>query len=621
MSNSLSVKTVRGTLDLKRSRFVWFRFAPYLRKYWFPMMLALASAVGATVMSLAMPWTLKVIFDYVLSDLMRGSVLANLIDRVAHNPRQVLAWVIGAILLIAVLEGLFNYVRDVLLAQVGQKIVGRLRQNLFDHLQTLGPTELDHRRTGDLLARLTGDIIMLRQMLTSVIVLLIESMMTMVVMLGAIFLISWRIGLVVVVLMPVTGLFAWVLSKRIRVVARGQREKEGRVSNIAHDVISSMLTIQAYNREAIEGERFGRFNRSTVRAGVKTTKLESKLYGLIALNSAITLSVILFIGVQSVLDAQITAGDLIVLLAYWRGFAKPMRRVSKVTGQVAKSTACGERVAEILDIKPAIRDRASAITLSDPDGSIRFDGVTFKYGCDSVSALSDVSFMIKPGERIAVVGPSGAGKSTLIKLILRFYDPIEGGVYFGGHDVRGLTQASLRKHIAWVQQETVLYGFTVAENITLGRPDATADQVDQVARLVCADQFIKALPSGYDTILGQSGLTLSGGERQRLALARALLREPKLLLLDEPATGLDAQTRDIVTRCWMTDANQATTVVICHRLREMDRFDRVLVFDRGRLLAADTHAALLETCALYANAYSAEHAQPDFTFNKGVAVC
>ncbi len=621
MSPRLTIKTARGTLDINRSRSVWARFVPYIRRHWRAMALASLAAIGATLMTLAMPWTIKVIFDYVLSDKMRGTPLANLIDSFADSPQQVLWLVILFLLVIAVLDGVFNYTRDVLLAQTGQKIVGRLRQKLFDHLQQLTPTELEHRRTGDLLARLTGDIIMLRQMLTGTVVLLLESVLMMGVMLAAMFYINPVIGLVVVMLMPITLTFAWLVSRRIRSIARSQREKEGEVSNIAHDVLSAMPTIQAYNREAVEAERFGRYNRSTIRAGVKTTKLESRLYRLVSFNSAVTLSVILLVGVRAVLASQITAGDLLVIVAYWRGFSKPMRRVSKVASQIAKSTACGERVGELLDLKPSITDRHTATDLNQIDGRIRFEDVTFAYKAQTPPVLRGVDFEVTQGERIAVVGSSGAGKSTLIKLLLRFYDPDQGAVRIDGVDIRDITRSSLRHHIGWVQQETVLFGLTIAENIALGRVEASREMVADAARRVQAHGFIESLPDGYDTVLGQSGLTLSGGERQRIALARALLREPHILLLDEPATGLDARTRQVVTQCWMSDQNRATTIVICHRLRDMARFDRILVLDAGAVLAFDNHEALIRSCPEYANAHATEQggsAESSYTQEAGV---
>jgi ATP-binding cassette subfamily B protein/subfamily B ATP-binding cassette protein MsbA len=334
--------------------------------------------------------------------------------------------------------------------------------------------------------------------------------------------------------------------------------------------------------------------------------LESKLYRTLSLASAVGLCAILYVGVRAVLTGSMTAGDLLVFISYLRGLNKPLRSLSKLSGQVAKATACGQRVAEIFAIPAQVRDRSDARTLDDVRGMIEFDSVGFGYE-PGIPALSDVSLRVAPGERIAVVGPTGAGKSTLIKLLLRFYDPQTGCVRIDGTDVRDVTVESLRRQIGWVHQDTILFGMTVAENIALGRSDAEAELVRAVARRVQADEFIRALPNGYDTVLGQSGLTLSGGQRQRLALARALLRAPGILLLDEPATGLDALTRQLVEEAWMSPENRATTLVICHRLHAMERFDRIVVLSGGKLAECGQHTKLLAANQLYAEMFAAGH--------------
>lgn len=610
MSWLRSIKTRRGRLDLNEAATVWRRFRRYTRRHVGTLALAILASLGATVMVLLMPWPIKIVFDYVLSDTMRGTWLADLLDRVAGTPMNALTWACGAIIVMAVLDGLFNYWRDVLLAQTGQRIVGRLRQDVFKHLQTLPPSEFERRRTGDLLTRLTGDILMMRQMLTDALVTFGQGVLMILGLTIAMFCLSVTLGLITLIAVPMTAWATVRISKQIRLATRQAREKESAVANIAHDVISAMPIIQAFNRETVEKERFARFNRSTIRAGVRTTKLESRLYRTVAISSALAMCAILFVGVRSVVAGEMTAGDLLVFIAYLRALSKPMRRISKVTGQIAKATTCGQRLVEILNIQPLVQDAPEAVELPPVEGAISFDRVNFAYP-DGRRVLHEVQLQITAGERVAIVGHSGAGKSTLIKLLLRFYDPTSGRLLVDGVDLRCVTRQSLRRQIGWVHQDTVLFGLTVAENIALAKGDASPQEIAEVARRVQADRFIDSMPDGYDTLLGQSALTLSGGERQRLALARALLHKPRILLLDEPATGLDAVTRRIVSETWMAAENQATTIVICHRLYEMERFDRVIMFDQGRLIAAVPHHELLRQCPDYAQAYDADRMEAD----------
>jgi ATP-binding cassette subfamily B protein len=371
-----------------------------------------------------------------------------------------------------------------------------------------------------------------------------------------------------------------------------------------------MAIVQAFNRERTEQERFARQNRGSIRAGITTTRLESKLYRVVSLGSAVGLCLILYVGVRHVLDQAMTAGDLLVFLSYLRAVNKPMRNLAKLSGQLAKATACGQRVAELFAIVPSIRERSDAEALGTLHGAIEFDRVSFEYE-PGTRALSEVSLSIAPGERIALVGHTGAGKTTLVKLLLRFEDPLEGSVRVDGHDLKSVTLLSLRSRIGWVHQDTILFGMSVAENIALGRPDADLDQIRAAARAVQADEFVEALPNGYDTVLKQGATNLSGGQRQRLALARALLREPAILLLDEPATGLDARTRRLVEQAWLSERNTATSIVICHFLHNMERFDRILVLSRGRIVDQGSHRDLLARgCTAYSELLTEGERQP-----------
>lgn len=585
-------KTRRGRLDLAQAGSVWRRFAHYSRKELPTLLGASLAAIGVVAMQLAQPWPIKLIFDQVLAGGGGDSWFGRTLMQFAPDATAALLYICAAVLAIAVLDSIFAYARDVMLAQTGQRVVGRLRHDLFKHLQKLAPRDFDRHHTSGLLLRLTGDIQMLRQMLVGGIVSMGENGLLIAAMIAAMIWLNPLLAFLGACTIPLTAWATWRISRQITKATNAQREREGEVASIAGDVLGAMAVVQAFNRERLELERFARQNRSSVRAGIKTTRLESRLYRVVSLGSAVGLCLILFVGVRNVLDKSMTAGELLVFLAYLRAVTKPMRNIAKLSAQVAKATACGQRVAELFAITPTIRERDGATTLERLRGEIVFENVSFAYSSD-VKALDGISLQFAPGERVALVGHTGAGKSTLVKLLLRFEDPTEGRVTLDAFDLRDVTLLSLRSRIGWVHQDTVLFGMTVAENIALGCPDADDQRIRAVAKMVQADEFVEKLPQGYDTILKQHAVDLSGGQRQRLALARALLREPAILLLDEPATGLDARTRRLVEQAWMSERNTATTLVICHHLQDMERFDRVVVLSRGKVVDQGTHRELL----------------------------
>ncbi len=599
------IKTRRGKLDLGEAGSLWLRFAPFVRPHSWRLAGAFVAALAAMLTQLAAPWPIQLIFDSVLSVQAPPSWtrLGWMPDLTSPGGLLVAACI--AILAIGALDALFSHVRDVAMADVGQRVVGKVRRDLFAHLQTLPPSVYERRSTGDLLMRLTGDIPMIRVMLVGAMITVGQAGLTVVAMVAAMILLNPLLAAVGLATIPLTFIAGWRISKKIQKATKDQREKESMVANIAHDVLGAMSIIQAFNRESVEHKRFSREERSTVRAGLRTTRLESKLYRTVALASAAATCVILYLGVDSVLRGRMTAGQLLVFIAYLRSLGKPMRQVTKVAGQLAKATTCAERIADIFAIPSVVKDVPGSQPLSDVRGAIAFENVGFQYD-EGTPALSDISFAVEPGERVAIVGHSGAGKTTLAKLLLRFYDPHQGRVRVDGLDLRQVKLASLRRQIGWVHQDTILFGMTVAENIALGCPDATEAAIREVARCVHADELICELPKGYQTVLGQSGSTLSGGERQRIALARALLHNPRILLLDEPAAGLDAVSRRVVEDAWHADFNRATTLVICHRLRAMERFSRILVLGHGRLLEMGTHEELLSRGGEYASLVAAE---------------
>ncbi len=601
-------KTGRGNLDLNEVAIVRRRFARYVRPYWRSLLIAFTATIGAVAMKVAAPWPIKLVFDVVLFDGMADTSLGRWFNQHAPEPTSALAVICAAIIFIALAEAGFAYFRDVLLAKTGQNVVGKIREALFRHLQKLSPDVFETHRAGDLLMRLTGDIKMLRQMMVNAWITAGENILTILVTSAVMF---WLNPVLAAVALAVIPFIAWStarISKRIRHVAKTQREKESFVASIAHEVLGAMTVVQAFNRQKTEAQRFARQNRSSIRAGVRATKLEAKLFRIVSLSSAIGLCAVLFLGVRSVLDGVMTPGDLLLFIAYVRAVNKPLRKLSKLAGQTAKATACGIRIGEILAIPPAIQDAPDAVTAANLTGRIELDRVSFDYP-DGTPALADVSMHVEPGQCVAVVGRSGAGKSTLMKLLIRFYDVTDGAIRLDGTDIRRFTVASLRDQLAVVQQDTVLFGLSITENITLGTDQATKSDIRAAAKAVGAHGFIKKLPDKYETRLSENGTTLSGGQRQRIALARALLRGSPILLLDEPIAGLDAHAARHAEASWLRADSTMTTLVICHDLANMRRFDCVFVLDRGRLIDHGSHDQLLDRCGDYAELYNAWNAR------------
>jgi ATP-binding cassette, subfamily B, bacterial len=612
------IKTGRGKLDFGDMDIVFRRFMKYVRPHWKSLMLAFGATFAVVATQVLSPWPIKIVFDLILSNDMANTAIGGWFARNASTPRAALVVVCAAVVLIALAQALSAYVRDVRLAQTGQEVVGLIRRDLFRHMQRLSPDVFEARRTGDLLMRLTGDIRMLRQMIVNSWVTAGENLLTISVIIVVMFCLNPLLAAVATCTIPLMIWSATRASKKIRHATKSQREKESFVASIAHEVFGAISVVQAFNREKIEQQRFSRQNRSSMRAGVKTTRLEAKLFRVVVLASAAGLCAVLYIGVENVLAGTMTRGDLLVFVAYVRMIHKPLRKLSKLASQTAKATACGKRVAEILNIPPAIQDAPDAIVAQGVQGRIDMDHISFVYP-DGTDALCDVSIHVAPSKRVAVVGRSGAGKSTLMKLLLRFYDVTEGAIRIDGTDIRKLTIASLRDQIAVAQQETILFGLTIAENIALGCEEIDEDAVINAAKTVGAHRFIKELPEGYETRLSERGTTLSGGQRQRLAIARALLRPSPILVLDEPATGLDAQSADRAESTVMLNGSTRTTLVICHDLSSMERFDEIVMMEKGRVSGIGRHSELLETCEPYAAMYGAWQARSQRSQEAGIA--
>ena len=570
----------RWPLDRRRLRalrHVFRLFAPHLRPHRARMLAAWLCMVGATAMYLAQPWPIKLIFDHVLMPVDDAGWLAG------RSAGEITTGAALALLVIALLRGLFGYGQTYLTASVGQRVIASVRTRLFRHIQRLSHSFHDEHHSGDLLLRLTGDIQLLRDLLVNALLLLTERSLVMVAMAAVMLWMDWRLALVALTVLPLLAVLSFRVSGRIRGVARKQRRRESRTANILSEALSATAIIQAHVRESWEEQRFARQHRSSLRAGLRATRLEANLNRLVEVVLATGTAGVLWYGVRRVQGGFLTPGDLLVFTAYLTTFYKPVRKLATLTSRLAKASACGERLIAILETEPEIRDAPDARPAPPFQGEIAFRDVTFAYR-SGAPVLRGVDLRIAPGETVALVGPSGAGKSTLAHLLLRFYDPQAGAVCIDGQDIRRYTLASLRAQIAIVLQAPGLFAISVRDNIAYGRLEASDADIERAARLACAHDFIQALPNGYDTVLAEGGSSLSAGQRQRIAIARAIVRDAPIVILDEPMTGLDGANQAAVELGLTRLTRGRTCLLITHDLAAAARADRILQVADGRVI-------------------------------------
>ena len=497
-----------------------------------------------------------------------------------------------AILGIALVGGAAGFAQSYLIAAVGQKVVAQIRLDLYRHVQRLSHSFHDTTSSGDIIARLTGDVRMMRDLLIDAVVFFAARILVIGVTIGVMAWMDWRLTLAALAILPGLWFVTRHFGSRIEGAARKQRRKEGRIAVVMTEGISAINVVKGFAREAHEEDRFAKQNNSSAAAGVLTTRLTANMDRVTQVLLALGTSVVLWYGVTRVRGGAISPGDLLVFTAYLASLYKPIRKMAAMTARVAKATASGERLLEIFDLEPEVAERPGAVDAGRLGGRIEFDRVTFAYP-DRPAVLRGASLTLTPGEIVAVLGPSGIGKSSATRLIMRFYDVQDGAVRIDGRDVRDFTLDSLRGNISVVLQDSVLFGTSVRDNIAYGRLDATDAEIFAAARAAEADSFIRALPEGYETVLGERGETLSGGQRQRIAIARAILRDAPILILDEPLSGLDAVTARGLVDGLRRAAQGRTTFLIGHDDLSMSLAHRVVRLEGGQFVDGATNPRIL----------------------------
>lgn len=573
------------------------RLSPYIRKRKGRLGLALACGVGYTLTGLLEPWTMKLILDNVILGQPLPDILARAFPLLAGDRFVLLNVLVGAIILLATTRGLFYYYQKLLTARVGQQATADIRLELYRHIQRLSLTFHNRRRTGDILARLTSDVRFLRDVFISLPLTIVSELMLIVGMVVVMFLMDWSLTLLALMVLPGLAVMLRAYQGPMRKAVRRQREREGDIATIASEVLGAIKVVQGFRREEYEADRFNVENKRSLRTGLKAARLEAKLRWYAEIAVAVVTAIVIGVAARRVLAGSLTPGDIIVFVQYLKTFNRPLRRVSRMAERAARGAAAAERVLEMMSLEPAVKDLPGATRAPRFAGQIVFDGVSLAHRRRQV--LSDIDLRIEHGERVGIVGPTGAGKSSLIALIPRFYDPATGQVRIDGRDVREFKLATLRDQISLVFQEPILFATSIAENIGYGNPSADKTEIVRAAQRAGIDHVISSLPDGYDTVIGERGCTLSGGERQCVAIARAIIKDAPIVILDEPTAGLDSWSAALVVQAIRQLMEARTVIMISHDLRNLRDVERLVVVDSGRIIDQGPHETLRARSGLY----------------------
>ena len=568
------------------------RLLMYIKPYIKRLILALFCIVMAAGANLYLPWIIKDMIDDVLMS--KNMMMLNLIA-------------VG-ILVVMFVRGVFYYGQSYLVSYVGQRVIIDVRSILFRKFQRMPLAYFDRQQTGTVMSYITNDVAAMQSAIVDNLIDLVTEASILIGSLCMMMYLDWKLSMLTLMTIPLVGYAMKIFGRKLKSSGSVIQERMADITSMLQESISAIRVVKSFVREAYEIKRFERQNILNFQAAMKNVKLTSLLTPTVEFLAAIAVTFIVWFGGYEVVNGVITAGQLVAFLTYAVNLANPVKRLARVYGAIQRAMAAAERVFNVMDMEEKITDKEDAKKLPQIQGEVVFDGVTFGYK-EGQYALEDINIQAKPGEMIALVGPSGSGKSTIANLIPRFYDVEAGSISIDGYDIREVTADSLREQIGLVPQETMLFSTNVLENIRYGRLDATDEEVLQAAVAANADEFIRELPEGYETKLGERGLNLSGGQRQRIAIARAILKNPRVLILDEATSALDTESEKIVQEALDKLMIGRTSFVIAHRLSTIFNADQIYVVENGHVREHGTHEELLAKGGLYSNLYNIQFRQ------------
>ena len=572
---------------------------------------ALLAVVGEGLTGLLAPWPLKIVFDSVSGSKPVPAWLASHVPAVlTANKMAILELAAIAVVIVAILDAVFSYIEKYATTSAGQWIMHDLRRRVYNHIQHLSLGFHTQKRTGDLISRITSDVEAIQSFIVSDLLGLIVDFLTLAGMAGVMFYLNWRFTLIALSVTPLLFAVSYFYTRRSKRASRDVRRKESEILSLLQEVLSAIGVVKAFGREDYEEERLERESAESVHLALHARSLKAKLSPLVGIIVALGTALVLWYGGALVVGGTLSAGSLVVFIWYLGKMYKPMEDFAKMTDAFTKAAVGYERVREVMETPPMVRDMPGAKQAPPLQGEIEFQNVGFTY-TGNRPILSDITLKAEAGRMNALVGPTGSGKSTIAALIGRFYDPNAGKVTIDGFDLRELEQKSLHDQISFVLQENILFHAPIWQNIAYGKPTATIAEIQRAAELANAHEFISDLPQGYDTMVGERGVTLSGGQRQRIAIARAIIRDTPILVMDEPSSGLDAASEELVFEALDRLIRGKTAIVIAHRFSTIRRANTIFVVEDGRIVESGTHEQLLPSGGLYAKLYELQFRQED----------
>ncbi len=516
-----------------------------------------------------------------------------------------LRWLLGLILLSAVLKGIFMYGQGYLISYAGQRAVKQLRDDVYGHLQRLSITFFERWQAGQIMYRVITDINLMIDTFTNCIPLLFADVTIFIFAVGMMIYLDWRMTLIAFLASPAIAYVMHYFGSLIQKHVSKMQNRISDLNSIMQENINGIKVIKAFGAEEYEKERFSRINEEAFKAVMKSIQYKLTQTPLVEFIGTIGILIIIGSGSYLVSTGKFTLGDLVAFIAYMMIATTPLNRASNTYAELRKGMVSAARVFELLDIEEEKVDDPNAIDLEEVEGKIEFKDVSFSYD-GKTPVLQEVSFVVNPGEKVAIVGPNGAGKTTLVNLIPRFYDVTKGAILLDGLDIKKVKVSSLRRHIGIVLQDTILFSGTIRENIAYGDPNIPEEKIVEASKVANAYEFIKSLPNGFDCVVGERGLGLSGGQRQRISIARTILRNPKILILDEATSSLDQRSEVLVQEALEKLMKNRTTFIIAHRLSTITRADKILVLDRGKIVEWGTHDELMKRNGIYKKLYEAQ---------------